>query len=88
MFEDFAIWLKDTLLWIPRKLWAEMLEALSGILDAIPVPDFMTDASGYMSGIPSGVLWTLDLFAVKEGAAMIVAALVLRFVVRRIPIIG
>lgn len=88
MLDEFAQWLKDTLLWIPRKLWAEMLEALSGLIDAIPVPDFINTASGYMHGIPSGILWTLNMFAVPEGMLMIGAALVLRFVLRRIPLIG
>lgn len=88
MLDEFASWLKETLLWIPRKLWAELLDGLNAVLHAIPAPDFMTDAAGFMSGIPAQVVWVLNLFAVPEGVAMILSALTLRFIVRRIPLIG
>lgn len=88
MLDDFAQWLKDTLLWMAKKLWADMLEAGKDLINAIPVPDFVNTASGYMNGIPSSILWTLNMFAVSEGIVMIGGALILRFLVRRIPLFG
>lgn len=51
----------------------------------IPDPSSMT---GALSGLASGTWWFLDLFAFSQGASMIVTALVYRFLIRRIPLIG
>ncbi|VVD67561.1 DUF2523 family protein [Pandoraea soli] len=40
------------------------------------------------SGIPTGVWYWLDLFAVSQGAPMIISAIAARFLIRRLPIIG
>lgn len=88
MFDEFAQWLKDLLLWLPLKIWEMITDGLAGVLEAIPVPDFINQAKGFMGGIPGNVLWVLDLFAVPQGMTMIMSALLLRFLVRRIPLIG
>lgn len=88
MLSDFAEWLKELFLWLPLKIWEMLLEALAGVFEAIPVPDFINTAQGYMSGIGGNVLWMLSLFAVPEGLTMVMSALLLRFLVRRIPLIG
>jgi len=84
----FMAWLQEVLLWIPRKLWAELLDGLSSLIAAIPVPSFVTDAAGAFSSISGNVLFFASKFAVPEGIAMILAAYALRFVIRRIPLIG
>ncbi len=88
MLDEFSTWLKDLLLWVPLKLWESLLASLAAVLNAIPAPDFIANAGGYFSAIPAQVIWVLNLFAVPEGVAMILAALTLRFLVRRIPLIG
>ena len=88
MLEDFAEWLKDLLLWLPQKLWELLLDGLAFVVEKIPVPDFVSSAQGYLNGVPGNVVWLLNLFAVPEGLAMVMSALVLRFVLRRIPLIG
>jgi len=88
MLSDFAEWLKDLLLWVPLKLWELLLDGLAGVLEAMPVPSFINSAQGYMNGIGGNVLWMLNVFAVPEGMAMVMSALLLRFVLRRIPFIG
>lgn len=86
--EKFAEWLKDLLLWLPRKLWSELLDGLAGIVESIGVPDFFTQAQNALGGIPASMLYFSSKLAVPEGIAMMLAALVLRFVIRRIPLIG
>ncbi len=86
--EKFAEWLKDLLLYLPKKWWADMLDALAGFLESLPVPDFVIQAQQSMSGIPSTVLFFAGKFAIAEGVAMILAALLARFLLRRIPLIG
>ena len=51
----------------------------------IPSPAGMT---GALSGIASGTWWFMDLFAFSQGASLVVTALVYRFLIRRIPLIG
>ncbi|MNZ27766.1 hypothetical protein D3C78_449880 [compost metagenome] len=88
ILSDFGKWLVDVLLWVPRTLWAELLEGLSGLIAAIPVPGFVTTAQSAFASIPSSVLFFLDKFEFSAGIAMIMSAYVLRFVIRRIPLIG
>lgn len=88
MLDEFAQWLKDLLLWLPLKIWELITDGLASVLEAIPVPDFINQAQGFMNMIPGNILWVLNLFAVPQGMTMIMAALLLRFVLRRIPLIG
>ncbi|WP_313487446.1 DUF2523 family protein [Stutzerimonas kunmingensis] len=87
-FAKFVDWLLELVLWAPKKILEALLDALAGVLEAIPVPSFMSNAQSFFSAIPSEVVFVLTFFAVKEGVAMIIAALILRFILRRIPIIG
>jgi len=86
--EAFAQWLKDLLLWLPLKLWEMLLDGLASVIEALPVPDFLAAAQGLFSGVGGNVLYVLGLFAVPEGIGMIISALILRFIIRRIPLIG
>lgn len=85
---DLLDWALDLVAWIPRDLWASLLDALASALEAIPAPDFLSQAGSFFGGIPSSVVYFFQFFAVAEGLGFIVSALVLRFLVRRIPIIG
>lgn len=86
--ESFAQWLLDIFLWVPRKVWDGLLDGLAGVIEAIPPPDFMNAIAGYAAAVPSGVVWGLEMFAFAEGMGMIAAALLARFLLRRIPLIG
>lgn len=88
MLAGFAEWLKEVLLWVPRKLWAELLDGLAAILSAIPVPDFVITAQSAFAGLPSGVVFFANKFAVPEILGMVIAAYVIRFLIRRIPVVG
>ena len=86
--ESFAQWLLDIFLWVPRKVWAGLLDGLASIVEGITPPEFMNAIAGYAAAVPSGVVWGLDMFAFAEGMAMVAAALLARFLLRRIPLIG
>lgn len=85
---DLMQFLKDVLLWVPRKLWAEILDGLASLLESIPTPDFVLQAKDAFAGIGGNVLFFAQKLAVGEGITMILAALLLRFLLRRIPLIG
>lgn len=87
-FEEILEWVKDFFLWVPRKLWEEMLDGIASFFEALPVPDFIIQATNAFSGIGGNVLFFAQKFAVGEGIAMVLAAYLLRFLLRRIPLIG
>ncbi|OHC58114.1 MAG: hypothetical protein A3J25_03855 [Pseudomonadales bacterium RIFCSPLOWO2_02_FULL_63_210] len=81
-------WLLDLVAWVPKKIWELLLDALASAIEAIPAPGFVSSAGGWFGGIPETVIYFGQFFAVAEGLGMIMSALVLRFLLRRIPIIG
>lgn len=81
-------WALELVAWVPKKIWELLLDALASAMEAIPAPDFVSNAGSWFGGIPSVVIYLGNFFAVPEGLAMIMSALVLRFLLRRIPLIG
>lgn len=84
----FKDWLRDLLLWVPRKIWELMLDGLASVIEAIPVPSWLADAGDAFSGLPSGVLYFVDALNLGAGMTIILGAYVLRFLIRRLPVIG
>ncbi|VVE28818.1 hypothetical protein PHO31112_03527 [Pandoraea horticolens] len=68
-------------------LWYVVTEFVSVLKSSGLLPT-AAKLNNAFSGIPSGVWYWLDLFAIAEGAPMIVGALATRFLIRRLPIIG
>lgn len=81
-------WFAEWAEWIPKKLYSAAMEGIGKFLNAIPVPDFMTQADGAFAGIPATVLWFASTFQLSFGIKVVLAALVARFILRRIPLIG
>ena len=89
MFDWFIGLVNDALDW-GRAFWFDVVDAVYGglatLLEAIPAPAFLVNATGY--AMPAEVSWVLSAFEVEFGVSVYVAALTLRFVLRRIPGIG
>lgn len=85
---EFTDWLLETLLWLPRELFKLIMDALASVIEAIPVPDFVSEAAGAFGSIPGNVLFFAHYFAVSEGIAFVLSAYLIRFLIRRIPLIG
>lgn len=81
-------WISDffSSLWLI--IWQKILEGLASVLNAIPVPDFFYQASGALSGFPPQLVFALDVLQFDLGLPMILSAYGIRFLIRRIPIIG
>lgn len=88
LLKEFAEWLLDALLYVPRKVWEMLLDGLAGLIEAIPVPDFMQNLSSLFASMPSGVAYFASALQLGTGVTIILSALVIRFVIRRIPVIG
>ena len=81
-------WFMELLDWAPKKVFSALMDGLAAFLEALPVPDFIGGAGHLFGGIPPAVSYITTLLAVNEGIAMMGTALVLRFILRRIPLIG
>ncbi|MHB0765129.1 DUF2523 family protein [Stutzerimonas sp. NM35] len=61
---------------------------VQGLLESLPVPDFVTTAGSVVQSIPPEVVYFVSACQVGPGLNMILGAYVLRFIIRRIPIFG
>lgn len=81
-------WIMDMVTWTAIKVWDLVLSALATIINAIPVPSFIGDIAGYLSGISPSIGWFLSSFQVPFGLQVIIGAYLVRFLIRRLPVIG
>lgn len=85
---ELVEWFFDFAQWIPKKLFSEVMDGLASFLEWIPVPSFISQASGAFGGIPGQVMYFASLFELNFGITVVLAAYSLRFIIRRIPLIG
>lgn len=85
---DILVWLKDVLLWVPNKLAELILDGLATLIESIPVPTWLTNASTFLGNIDPTIAFFLEGFQFAQGLLIVFAAYVLRFLIRRIPVIG
>ena len=88
ILSDFAHWLLQVLLWLPKRLWADILAGLAAIITAIPVPSWISSIPGWLNGMPSGIWWWIGWLHFGSGLGIVISAYVLRFLIRRIPFVG
>lgn len=88
MLSELLNKLKELLLWFPKKVLEWVLDALVSLIEKIPVPQFFSKASNAFSSIPGDVLFYLEPFEVGYGLSVMIAAYIIRFIIRRIPLIG
>jgi hypothetical protein len=85
---DALVFIVDLAEWVVVK-WATMiLDALIAVLSAIPVPTWLTELSGNIGTINPGVLYFIEPFQFGTGFAWVVSAFLVRFLIRRIPLVG
>jgi len=85
---QILVWLKDLLLWVPRKLSSLILDGLASLIESIPVPDWLANASGFLAGISPEIAYFLAAFEFEFGLTVVLAAYIIRFLIRRIPVVG
>jgi hypothetical protein len=83
----FAEWLFDVALYIPRKSFELLTDALASTIEAIPPLEASSTAVTALSAI-SDAGYVAGLVALQEGIGLVLATLLLRFLLRRIPLIG
>ncbi len=88
MLSDFTDWLLTVLTWLPKKVWEWLMNALASALENISVPSWMASAQDSLNAVPSGVIWFANMLQIPSGIAIVLSALLIRFIIRRIPLIG
>ena len=83
---DALNWLKDLLLWLPLKLYSLFLGGLAAFVELIPVPDWMANLN--FSGIPPELVYFGAAFQIPLAFTCIIGGSVIRFLIRRLPVIG
>ena len=81
-------WLLAMVLWLPLKLYGLLCEGVVAVLNAIPVPSWLSNVSDAFGSIPPGVSWFLGVMQFGAGLAIIGSAYLIRFLIRRIPFFG
>jgi hypothetical protein len=81
-------WLINFIEWAAEWLWSALLGAFITVLNAIPVPSWLSSAPTVVGSIPGSVAFFLQAFEIPTGLAIIFGAYTIRFIIRRIPLIG
>jgi hypothetical protein len=81
-------WFRDFMLWFGKTIFGAVLAALAGLLSAIPVPAWLESAGDWMGAIPAGVAYFVSPLQFGTGLTIMLSAYTLRFLIRRIPVIG
>lgn len=86
--EQILTWLVEALLWVPQKVYELLLDALATIIEAVPVPDFMSSLGSMVGGLDPAIAYFAGPLQLGTGLTWVFSALTLRFLIRRIPVIG
>ena len=78
----FFDYLKAIALWFVET----MLDGLLFMFQMVPVPDFMQNLPSYT--LPSSMAYFAQAFELQFGLTTIVTALIIRFIIARLPFIG
>lgn len=85
---DALAFIVDLAEWVVVK-WATMiLDALIALLSLIPPPAWLAELSGNIGSINPGILYFVSPFQFGTGFSWVVSAFLLRFLIRRIPLVG
>lgn len=80
-------WTLDAVVWAALTLYEMLLIGLAAVVNAIPVPSWLAGADPFASLDP-GVAFFAQAFEIPAGVGIILSAYGIRFLVRRLPVIG
>jgi hypothetical protein len=81
-------WLLGFVTWCVVQVVSLVLAGLSAIFNAIPVPAWIASASGAIANLPPGVAYLISSLELTTGAGIMISAYTIRFVIRRLPVVG
>jgi len=86
--QDAFNWVVDFILGFPDYLFSLLVDGVVGFFNWLPVPSFFSAAASAFSSVPDEVVFFAQAFRIGEGVTLVLGAYLLRFILRRIPIIG
>lgn len=72
---DFFVWVLEGI-----------LSGAAAVLEAIPVPEWAGNLGTF--SLPEGVLWFAQALELGYGASVLASAMAIRFLIRRLPVVG
>jgi hypothetical protein len=69
-------------------LWDKVLDACLYLLNLVPVPEWATVSGGIFSQVPSSVAFFMSVFEINFGLSVLGSAMLIRFIIRRLPFVG
>lgn len=90
-FVGILIWIKECLIWVFDIIFGKIVDGMIYIMDSIftcctSTVTHLTTAINYING--SSLAYVMSSLNVAFGLQLILGALVARFILRRIPLIG
>lgn len=86
--QNFATWLWTGLQHLCLIVFNAVMTGLATVIQDIPAPSFFADIAGWVGGIPSFAAYLIQGLEIPAGIVIVCTAMVLRFIIRRIPFIG
>lgn len=85
---EFLKWVYEFVEFLFNKFIQVFFEAAGHIIGAIPSPGFADGACSAYSQIPNTIIWVLGYAQFGAGIATIFSAYGIRFLIRRVPVVG
>ena len=84
---EILAWFLDAALWVFHTVYELLLQGLLVVVNALPVPSWLAGSDPF-SSIDPGIAWFLEALQIPEGIAIVLGAYVIRFLIRRLPVVG
>lgn len=81
-------WLTEEIRLVFVGLYHDILSAISSSFSEITPPDFFNNVGSIVSNISADVWYFAQVFEIPYGATVVFSAVTIRFLIRRLPIIG
>lgn len=87
-FNELIAWFHDWFITAVKWVWSMLLDAAAWIIEQLPAIPGADQAGQAFANVPASVLFFLDPFQLPFGITVVLSALTLRFLIRRLPIVG
>jgi len=81
-------WVVDFFQWLRVKAAVLVFDAIIAVLSLIPVPEWLESISTNGGSLSADILYFIAPFQFGTGFAWVVSAYLLRFLIRRLPVVG
>lgn len=88
LFQSFVEFWVDLVLLVPRLIVWGASEMMAAFVSSWSIESQFVDPMAFENGFTSDLIFFISVFEVPTGLGFIVSALVMRFVLRRMPVIG